>query len=109
MSDKQPLPEDAAIEAAHPLRTGDHATYAEAMRLVGARSAKGDLVDLVNWLLRQRRIDSEKGLLLRLLPADITLINELLDLAQMRVGARFSFDILRRKLNAAKNSSGGSP
>ena len=40
MSDKQPLPEDAAIEAAHPLRTGDHATYAEAMRLVGARSAK---------------------------------------------------------------------
>ncbi len=47
----QPLLEDEAIRAAHPTRTGDHARYAEAMRLVGARRSKYGLVDLVNWLL----------------------------------------------------------
>lgn len=31
------LPEDDAIAAAHPLRTGRHDLYEEAMRLVGAR------------------------------------------------------------------------
>ncbi len=46
-----PLPEDAAIAAAHPTRTGRHDLYAEAMRLVGARRSKGGLVALVNWLL----------------------------------------------------------
>ncbi len=43
--------ERAAIEAAHPLRTGRHDLYQKAMRLVGERHAKGDLVDLVVWLL----------------------------------------------------------
>lgn len=43
--------EKAEIEAAHPLRSGRHDLYAEAMRLVGARRSKGDLVDLVTWLL----------------------------------------------------------
>ncbi len=47
----QPLPEDDAIKAAHPLRSGRHDLYAEAMRLVGERHAKADLVELVNWLL----------------------------------------------------------
>lgn len=46
-----PLPEDAAIKAAHPTRTGRHDLYAEAMRLVGARRSKGGLVELVCWLL----------------------------------------------------------
>ncbi len=46
-----PLPEDDAIRAAHPTRTGRHDLYAEAMRLVGARHSKGGLVELVNWLL----------------------------------------------------------
>lgn len=50
-----PLPEDDAIRAAHPLRTHDHATYAEAMRLVGAKHSKRALVDLVNWLLVRGR------------------------------------------------------
>ncbi len=40
-----------AIQAAHPMRTKRFDLYDEAMRLVGERHAKGDLVDLVNWLL----------------------------------------------------------
>jgi hypothetical protein len=47
----RPIPEDAAIKAAHPLRTGRHDIYAEAMRMVGAKHSKGALVELVNWLL----------------------------------------------------------
>ena len=49
------LPEDDAIKAAHPSRTGDHGSYAEALRLVGARRSKQGLVELVNWLLVERR------------------------------------------------------
>jgi len=49
--DDYPLPEDKDIKAAHPLRTGRHDLYAEAMRLVGAKRSKGALVELVNWLL----------------------------------------------------------
>lgn len=49
--DEGPLPEDKQIEAAFPTRSGRHDTYAEAMRLVGARRSKGSLVALVNWLL----------------------------------------------------------
>lgn len=49
--DDAPLPEDAAISAAHPTRSGRHDLYAEAMRLVGAKRSKGALVALVNWLL----------------------------------------------------------
>jgi hypothetical protein len=41
------------IDAAHPLRTGRHDLWAEAMRLVGERHAKSDLVELVNWLLSE--------------------------------------------------------
>ena len=47
----KPLPEDAAIDAAHPLRSNRHDLYQEAMRLVGAKHSKSALVDLVNWLL----------------------------------------------------------
>lgn len=46
--------DEEAIDAAHPLKTGRHDLYAYAMKLVGARHAKGDLVDLVNWLLYER-------------------------------------------------------
>lgn len=49
----EPIDEAAAIEAAHPLETGRHDLYAMAMRLVGERHEKGDLVDLVNWLLHR--------------------------------------------------------
>lgn len=49
-----PLPEDAAIKAAHPTKTGRHELYDEAMRLVGARHSKAGLVELVNWLLLER-------------------------------------------------------
>ena len=41
----------AAIDAAHPLKTGRHDLYQQAMELVGCRRDKGDLVMLVNWLL----------------------------------------------------------
>lgn len=51
--------EQTAIESAHPLTTGRHDLYNEAMRLVGERHGKGDLVDLVNWLLyRIERIEA---------------------------------------------------
>lgn len=50
----QSLPEDDAIHAAFPTRSGRHDLYAEAMRLVGARISKGGLVALVNWLLVER-------------------------------------------------------
>lgn len=49
--DDEPLPEDDAIKAAFPTRSGSHETYAEAMRMVGAKRSKGALVALVNWLL----------------------------------------------------------
>lgn len=42
---------DEDIAAAHPLETGRHDLYQEAMRLVGARHEKGDLVDLTTCLL----------------------------------------------------------
>lgn len=40
-----------AIKAAHPARSGSHDAYAMAMRMVGHRYSKGELVALVNWLL----------------------------------------------------------
>ena len=46
-----PLPEDDAIDAAHPFRSGRHDLYAEALRMVHAKVSKGALVDLVVWLL----------------------------------------------------------
>lgn len=49
--DDRPLPEDEAIDAAFPTRSGRHDTYQEAMRMVGAKRSKGALVSLVNWLL----------------------------------------------------------
>jgi hypothetical protein len=52
--DDAPQPEDDAINATFPTRTGKHETYGEAMRLVSARRSKGALVGLVNWLLCQR-------------------------------------------------------
>jgi hypothetical protein len=39
------------IHAAHPARSGSHDTYATAMKMVGNRHSKGELVALVNWLL----------------------------------------------------------
>lgn len=53
--------EERAIDAAFPLKTGRHDLWAEAMRLVGERHEKGDLVELVNWLLF-RNDESEKSL-----------------------------------------------
>lgn len=54
-----PLPEDAEIEAAFPTRSGEHAIYAEAQRLVSARYSKFGLVALVNMLLH--RIAKARG------------------------------------------------
>lgn len=42
----------------HPMTSRRFDLHAEAMRLVGERHAKGDLVDLVNWLLH--RIENAK-------------------------------------------------
>lgn len=44
----------AGIEKSHPLTTGRHDIYDRALILVGERHDKGDLVDLVNWLLHER-------------------------------------------------------
>ena len=40
-----------AIRAAHPTRAGTFDQYATAMRMVGHRHSKGELVSLVTWLL----------------------------------------------------------
>jgi hypothetical protein len=56
-----PLPEDDAIKAAHPTRTGRHDLYAEAQRLVSARHSKAGLVELVNWLLVQAEQAEDRG------------------------------------------------
>lgn len=50
MSPEQAI-EKCKIEQAHPLNSGRHDLYSRAMRLVGERHGKGDLVDLVVWLL----------------------------------------------------------
>lgn len=41
------------IAESHPLKTGDHETYATAMEMVGNRHGKFELVALVNWLLKK--------------------------------------------------------
>jgi hypothetical protein len=56
-----PQPEDEAIRAAFPTRTGEHGLYGEAMRLVSARHSKYALVALVNWLLS--KVDGASKLL----------------------------------------------
>ena len=40
-----------AIDQAFPTRSGSHDQYAMAMKMVGNRYSKGELVALVNWLL----------------------------------------------------------
>ena len=64
--DDQPIPEDAEIDAAHPLKSRRHDLYQEAMRLVGAKRSKYGLVSLVNWLLlecakRQEALSADGG------------------------------------------------
>lgn len=52
--DKELSPEEEqAMHEAFPTRSGRHELYAEAMRLVGAKRSKGELVKLVNWLLHR--------------------------------------------------------
>jgi hypothetical protein len=41
----------SAIKAAHPTQIDSHDEYAVAMRMVGHRHSKGELVALVTWLL----------------------------------------------------------
>lgn len=41
------------IKAAHPTRTKEYGKHTLAMRLVSSRKSKGELVDLVNWLLQK--------------------------------------------------------
>jgi hypothetical protein len=43
------------IDAAHPTRGGSHEDYATAMKMVGHRHSKGELVALVCWLLSKRK------------------------------------------------------
>jgi hypothetical protein len=45
----------ADILAAHPTRSGSHDDWGTAMRMVGHRHSKGELVSLVNWLLVEKR------------------------------------------------------
>lgn len=51
--DDAPIPEDPEIARAHPTESGDHDTYAEAARLVGAKRGKFTLTSLVNMLLHR--------------------------------------------------------
>lgn len=45
----------AAIEAAFPTRSNSHKEYCVAMKMVGNRHSKGELVSLVNWLLVEQK------------------------------------------------------
>ena len=50
-----------AIKEAHPTRIGSHKAWSEAMKMVGHRHSKGELVALVNWLLlRLQRFRGER-------------------------------------------------
>lgn len=48
-----PLPEDDEIKSYHPIESGRHDLFNEAVRLVGAKQTKYSLVNLVNWLLHK--------------------------------------------------------
>jgi len=52
----KPLEEDAEIRAAHPLRSGNHDLYMQALHFVDARRTKYGLVALVNWLLYRIKV-----------------------------------------------------
>ena len=67
----QSLPEDEQIQAAFPMETGDHKSYEEAMRLVGAKRSKAALVDLVNWLLHRLNKVETCGMKRTLCPENI--------------------------------------
>lgn len=56
-----PLPEDAEIDRAHPLRSRKHDLYQEAARLVSAKRSKFALVALVNWLLLRLFVAEERA------------------------------------------------
>jgi 8-oxo-dGTP pyrophosphatase MutT (NUDIX family) len=45
-----------SIDAAFPTRSGSHEEWATAMEMVGNRHTKDDLVELVNWLLVEKRL-----------------------------------------------------
>lgn len=47
------------IEAAFPTRSGSHDEYGMAMRMVGNRQSKRELVALVNWLLVRLRDENK--------------------------------------------------
>lgn len=53
--------EEAAIHAAFPTRSERHDLYAEAMRLVGAKRSKNELVKLVNWLLHRAELPAPEN------------------------------------------------
>jgi hypothetical protein len=48
-----------AIKAAHPARSGAHDEYATAMKMVGHRHSKGELVALVTWLLARLKAEEQ--------------------------------------------------
>lgn len=50
-----------AIKAAFPTRSGSHAQYGVAMKMVGHRHSKIALVALVNWLLVKADASEERG------------------------------------------------
>jgi hypothetical protein len=60
-----------AIDAAHPTRSGSHDAYGTAMRMVGHRHSKGQLVSLVNWLLVSRGAATADAATLRARVADL--------------------------------------
>jgi hypothetical protein len=50
------------INQAFPTRSGSHEEYAVAMKMVGHRHSKGELVALVNWLLVRIKTREEAAL-----------------------------------------------
>lgn len=54
------IPEDVGIGLAHPIRSGRHDLYQEAMRLVSAKHSKYGLIGIVNWLLLRLDVAEER-------------------------------------------------
>lgn len=106
--DDRPIPEDAEIHAAFPTRSERHDLYVEAMRLVGAKRSKGELVKLVNWLLHRAQPathapDHEvaRAFLWRILghhPAT----NHVAELARLLARARGHYELLRTRFEAGE-------
>lgn len=92
--------EECCINAAHPFETNRYDLYDRAQRLVTERHAKGDLVELVNWLLW--RIENTTQVAPRDLALRVAAVSALKDNSELldRLNARDHCDTCRKLIIA---------